>query len=157
VPLWPKRRRCPTGSVSGSGCCSGRRGNLVRELHRERPDKADTGAMSEHPGSLIDYERSACLCDAGAPEYLAAVCVTPTGDDVLWLVSQAALYEKHRRAGNPLQQHERLGRLPASVRDRIWGNSLRCGRPTSSGQPCRQRVKEPGQACGLHAARAAAS
>ncbi|ORA13575.1 hypothetical protein [Mycobacterium asiaticum] len=111
--------------------------------------------MNDRAGSLIDYERAVCLCDVGAPDYLAAVCVTGAGDEVLWLVSRTALVEEHAQCGNPSQLHERLGRLPASVRERIWGDSLRCGRPTSAGQPCRQRVKEPGQACGLHTAKAA--
>lgn len=106
----------------------------------------------ERPGSLVDSERSTCLCDVGAPDYIAAVCVTASGNDVLWLVSKAALQEDHPQCGDALQMHERLGRLPVTVRDRIWGGSLRCGRPTSSGQACRHRVKEPGLACGLHAA-----
>ncbi|BDB42840.1 MULTISPECIES: hypothetical protein [Mycobacterium] len=111
--------------------------------------------MSDRPGSLIDYERSACLCDVGAPDYLAAVCVTNAGDEVLWLVSKTALAGGRAQHGDPSQPHEGLGRLPATMRERIWGDSLRCGRPTSAGQPCRQRVKEPGLACGLHTAKAA--
>jgi hypothetical protein len=100
--------------------------------------------------SLIDWERSACLCHAGAPDCMAAVCVTEDGETVLWLVSATELGADQPRAGNPNQPHEKLGRLPQSVRDRIWGDSLRCGRPRSNGQPCRTRVNEPGQVCSFH-------
>jgi hypothetical protein len=102
-------------------------------------------------GSLIDFERSACLCDVGAPDYLAAVCIASDGDDVLWLVSKTELEAEDPRCGNANQRHEQLGRLPAAVRDRIWGDSLRCGRPTCSGLPCRIRVANPGDPCGTHA------
>jgi hypothetical protein len=106
---------------------------------------------TDHPhGSLIDHERSACLCDAGAPDYLAAVCVNPDGQDVLWLVFKTELDAEHPRQGKANQLHEYTGRLPQVVRDRIWGDSLRCGRPRWDGKPCRQRVKEPGQPCSTH-------
>jgi len=101
-------------------------------------------------GSLIDYERSACLCDVGAPDYVAAVCVASGGEDVLWLVSKTEFEAEDPRCGNANQRHEQLGRLPATVRDRIWP-PIRCGRPTSSGLPCRIRVGEPGRPCGTHA------
>jgi hypothetical protein len=104
----------------------------------------------EH-GSLVDNERSACLWDVGAPDFVAAVCVTPDGEDVLWLVSKTELDAEHPRCGRAEQPHEKLGRLPHTVRERIWGDSLRCGRPTAAGKPCRHRVKEPGQICDMHA------
>jgi hypothetical protein len=107
-------------------------------------------ACRERPGSLIDHERSACLCGAGAPDYVAAVCVTPAGDDVLWLVSKVELDSEHPVCGEANQRHEKLGRLPLVVRERIWGDSLRCGRPNRRGQPCGHRVAEPGDACGQH-------
>jgi hypothetical protein len=100
--------------------------------------------------SLIDHDRTACLCDVGAPDYLAAVCVTPDGEDVLWLVCKTELDAEDPRCGNANQRHEQLGRLPQTVRDRIWGDALRCGRPTATGKPCRQRVAEPGRSCGVH-------
>ena len=110
--------------------------------------------MSGHEcrhGSLIDNERSACLCDVGAPGYVAAVCVTPDGQDVLWLVRPELFERDDADLGDVDQSHEKLGRLPAHVRERIWGDALRCGRPTSSGRPCRIRVTNPGDPCGIHA------
>jgi hypothetical protein len=100
--------------------------------------------------SAIDYHRASCLCDVGAPDLVAAVCVTPDGDDALWLISKAELGEANPRCGNGNQPHERLGLLPRTVRDRIWGDLLRCDRPCRSGRPCRNRVAEPGQGCGWH-------
>lgn len=106
-------------------------------------------------GSLIDHERSACLADVGAAGYLAAVCITPTGDDVLWLVCCKELHNERPAHGEPDQPHEKLGRLPGNVRDRVWGDAILCGHPRRNGLLCRHRVKEPGQACGFHSARAA--
>lgn len=100
-------------------------------------------------GSLVDYERSACLCDVGAP-YLAAVCVTADGEDVLWLVSRTELDAEQPRCGNAEQPHEQPGRLPQAIRDRIWGDRLRCGHPLPNGRPCRHRVAEPGRSCHQH-------
>lgn len=104
---------------------------------------------------MIDWERSTCLCDAGEPDYVAAVCVTDSGDDVLLLVHVPSLDSEHSQHGNPNQQHERLGPLPRRVYDRIWSahyddDGARCGRPRADGQPCRQRVSEPGAACCFH-------
>jgi hypothetical protein len=100
--------------------------------------------------SLLDHDRSACLCDVGLPGYVAAVCVASSGEDRLWLVSETELGAQHARCGRAEQPHEMLGRLPQAVRERIWGDSLRCGRARSNGQPCRQRVKQPGQTCAAH-------
>jgi hypothetical protein len=101
--------------------------------------------------ALIDYERSACLCDVGAPGYAIAVCVNDDGSDALWLVSVSELDSARPVHGDANQRHERVGRLPQNVRDRIWGDDLRCGRPRSkTGEPCRARVSEPGEACGVH-------
>lgn len=99
---------------------------------------------------LIDDHRSACLGDVGAPDYLAAVCVTADGEDALWLVNRAELDSDRPAYGNPAQPHEKVGRLPGHVRERIWGDALRCGRPRYDGQPCRHRVKEPGDTCRAH-------
>jgi hypothetical protein len=101
--------------------------------------------------SLIDHDRAVCLCDVGAPDYLAAVCITSDGDDALWLVSKTELDAENPRCGNANQRHEKLGQLPVAVRERIWGDSLRCGRPTHAGRPCRIRVGTPGDPCGTHA------
>lgn len=110
--------------------------------------------MTERPGAYVDHERTACLCGDGLPGFWAAVCVTATGDDVLWLVSVDELDTERPRHGDANQPHEKLGRLPAGIRDRILP-APRCGRPTHAGTPCRHRVKATGDACGLHAARAA--
>ena len=105
-------------------------------------------------GALVDWRRAACLCDAGAPDLVMAVCVTAGGGDVLWLVRPSMLSSENDPAcGDPGQPHEQIGRLPAHIRDRIWGDALRCGRPRFDGQPCRHRVKEPGQTCRAHAVR----
>lgn len=98
-------------------------------------------------GSLIDYERAASLCGAGQHEYFAAVCVADDGTELLWLVSKSELASDHPRAGDPNQPHEKLGRLPREVRERLW---LRCGQPCQKGRPCRARVGRPGAACHHH-------
>ncbi|WP_084055149.1 hypothetical protein [Mycobacterium avium] len=72
--------------------------------------------------SLIDWERSTCLCDAGKPNYVAAVCITGEGDTTLWLVSMSELdgcCPQHARRGNPHQPHEQLGPLPEQFRQRL--------------------------------------
>lgn len=108
--------------------------------------------MTEHPGALIDYERTACLCSAGRPDYLAAVCVTASGNEVLWLVSVNELDAEHPRRGNGDQPHEQLGPLPIEFvrRFTISRRTHRCGRPTQAGRPCRIRVPAGGQACERH-------
>jgi hypothetical protein len=108
---------------------------------------------TERPtGSLIDYERTACLCDVGQPDYWAAVCVTASGEDVLWLVSKDELSADHPRCGSADQPHEQLGRLPQHVAHRLHARPVhRCGRPTkTTGRPCRIEVTRPGEPCGLH-------
>lgn len=103
--------------------------------------------------ALVDRERSACLCDVGAPGYTAAIAVTDDGRDSLWIVDEAELHAKHPRHGNGNQRHEQLGPLPAAVRERI-SPAPRCGRPTkATGEPCRQRVSAPGEPCGWHSDR----
>ncbi|MEX3650378.1 hypothetical protein [Mycolicibacterium porcinum] len=99
--------------------------------------------------ALVDWERSACLCDVGMPGYSLAVCVTATGDGVLWMVSLDELDARHPRQGNGNQAHEQVGRLPAVWRRRILGDP-RCGAPTTAGRPCRTRVANQGEVCGVH-------
>lgn len=102
--------------------------------------------------ALVDWERSACLCDVGLAGYVVALCVTTNGEEVAWLVNEAEMRNgENTRHGNGNQLHEKLGRLPAAIRERV-SPSPRCGRPTHAGRPCRLRVKAMGQACGLHTA-----
>jgi hypothetical protein len=102
--------------------------------------------------NLLDETRSACLCDQGLPEYLAAVAVSPDGTEHLVLVERDSLgdddvvYDSNCRNA----RHEGLGKLPREFRDAVWGDVLRCGRPTATGKPCRARVAEPGGVCGMH-------
>jgi hypothetical protein len=104
----------------------------------------------EHPGSLIDYERAACLCDVGQPDYWAAVCVTASGEDLLWLVSKDELGAEHPRCGTADQPHEQPGPLTSRWAARVALAPLRCARPTKSGAPCRTPIARPGDACGWH-------
>jgi hypothetical protein len=107
--------------------------------------------MPENDRPLIDPEQSACLCRAGAPGYAAVTAVDRNGVEQLWLVCEDMLdHPEDATGGDPDQAHEQVGRLPYAVRERIWGDQLRCGRPTVRGTPCRQRVQERGQACAAH-------
>lgn len=108
--------------------------------------------MIDQSRSVIDPRRSSCLRDVGASDYLAAVCVNPEGCDELWLISRTQLATEHPECGDPVQPHETIGRLPVRIRDRIWGDDLRCGWPRRNGRPCRHRVKSPGDVCNGHAA-----
>ncbi|EFG79556.1 hypothetical protein HMPREF0591_0533 [Mycobacterium parascrofulaceum ATCC BAA-614] len=106
--------------------------------------------------ALVDWERSACLCDVGSAGYVLAVAVTSDGADTLWIVDDAELHAEHPRYGSADQLHEQLGPLSAALRERIWPTP-RCGRPTKgTGRPCRIVVSGPGEACGLHSNRQAA-
>lgn len=107
----------------------------------------------KHVGSLIDWARSARLGDVGAAGYAAAVCVTTSGEDVLWLVSKVDWFSDHPRHGDASQPHEQLGPLPRRWRERVaWAAPFRCGRPTKSGRPCRLPVDQAGGACSFHRA-----
>ena len=55
--------------------------------------------------ALVDWERSACLCDVGAPGHSLAVAVTDDGRDVLWLIDDAELHAEHPRHGDSRQPH----------------------------------------------------
>jgi hypothetical protein len=107
---------------------------------------------ADRSDSLIDDERTACLCDVGQPDYWAAVCVTASGEDVLWLVSVEELNAEHPRCGSGEQLHDQLGPLPLEYVRRltITRRTHRCGRPTKSGRPCRTPVVHPGDTCAWH-------
>jgi hypothetical protein len=111
----------------------------------------ESSGTDGHQGDwrLIDPERSVCLRDVGAPDFIAALTVGPDGTETFWIADRD-LIGQNCDHGNPNPRHEKLGRLPQTVRDRIWGDSLRCRRFTAAGKPCGQRVAEPGTACGIH-------
>lgn len=103
--------------------------------------------------ALVDWERSACLCDVGAPGHSLAVAVTDDGRDTLWMVDDAELRAEHPRCGDGRQPHEQVGPLPERWRERVaWSAAFRCGRPTKSGRPCKLRVARPGDRCLFHRA-----
>jgi hypothetical protein len=117
--------------------------------------------------ALVDWARSACLCDVGASGQSVAVAVTDDGSDALWIVDDAELHAEHPRHGNGDQAHEQLGPLPAWFRARIaqigapgaaywrevdgrWLPVYLCGRPTKKKRPCRIPVDQAGGACEWH-------
>lgn len=104
---------------------------------------------------LFDWERSACLCDVGAPGHSIAVAVTDDGRDTLWMVDDAELNAEHPRCGNGDQPHERVGAMPPDVQARVdqahtRRNWPRCGRPKKNGAPCRTPVARHGDHCSWH-------
>lgn len=106
--------------------------------------------------ALVDWERSACLCDVGAPGHSLAVAVTDDGRDVLWLIDDA----EHPRQGDSRQPHEQLGPLPRSVADRIRRRgpdaARMCAGYNKRGLPCKLPVARPGDRCLFHRDRASA-
>lgn len=99
----------------------------------------------------IDDARSACLCDVGMPGYVLAVAVDPDGGCDLVLLDWSVLdCEVHNvyNPSTPQAPHEQLGPLPRHWRSRAL--SLRCGRPTKTGRPCRALVPRAGDARGWH-------
>lgn len=101
----------------------------------------------------MDPVRSCCLCDVGADGFIAATAVGADGTEHLVLAARDSLGDETvvYNPDCPDVAHEGLGRLPRHIRERICGEDyLRCGRPRWDGQPCRQRVKEPGQSCSVH-------
>ena len=100
---------------------------------------------------FIDAERTACLCDVGGAEYVAATVVAPTGESNLILVRYDALgTDATYRSDCPSAPHEQCGPLPAHWQARITRALVRCGRPTKAGAPCRTPVTRAGAACGWH-------
>lgn len=110
--------------------------------HRPPPENA----------SLIDYARSACLCDVGQPDYAAVTAVRPDGTVVLVLADRGRIGDPTAtvNATCPTAPHEQDGPLPDRWRDRVHLAPFYCGRRTLRGTRCRIPVAQPGQACGWH-------
>jgi hypothetical protein len=102
------------------------------------------------PRKLIDEQSAACLCDVGAPGYVAVSAVDGSGIESLWLIQWDTINDHDTEFGNPDQPHEQVGRLPLKTRIAVWGDALCCGRPTGRGKPCRREVTKPGDPCHQH-------
>jgi hypothetical protein len=102
----------------------------------------------------IDSPRSVCLCDVGAPGYVAAVAIEADGSQHFVLAENESIGDATVRydASCSAVEHEQLGRLPIAFVHRITVSrrTHRCGRRTKSGTPCRTSVTRPGDACGWH-------
>lgn len=107
--------------------------------------------------AIIDEEHSACLCDVGQPDYVAATAVDPDGTQHLVLARQDAIGDLAVTYSTTCAgvAHEQLGPLPLEYVSRITitrrrQRGHRCGRRTRSGTVCRMRVSQPGAACEWH-------
>jgi hypothetical protein len=106
-------------------------------------------------GHIIDPDRTACLCDLGRPDYLAATAVAADGSEHLVLARCDALGDETVRYDHTCAAaaHDQLGALPIEYVRRITisrRRTHRCGRRTKSGTPCQTPVTRPGDACGWH-------
>lgn len=104
--------------------------------------------------SLIDNHRTACLCDVGQDDYVAATAIAADGTEHLVLAARAAIGDLDV-VYDPtcsVVAHEQLGPLPLDVVKRIAvaSRTHRCGRRTKSGTPCRTPVAHPGATCAWH-------
>jgi hypothetical protein len=117
-----------------------------------------TGTFDDSKRVFLDPNRSACLCDVGAPGYLAATCIDADGSEHLVVACDAAVGTPagRWRAGGGDVPHEQLGALPIEFVRRltISRRTHRCGRPTQAGRPCRNRVPAEGDACDWHRTKA---
>jgi hypothetical protein len=116
--------------------------------------------MSADPnGHLLGYDRSACLCDVGQADYLAATAITADGDEHLVLAKHSAIGDPTVRYDSSCRDvaHEQLGALPIEYVRRltIIRRTHRCGRRTQAGRPCRIRVAAAGDTCEWHRMKAA--
>lgn len=114
--------------------------------------------MTDDGANWIDPDRTACLCTAGNPDYLAAVAVAADGTEHLVLAEVDRLGDDTARVDPscPTVAHEQTGPLPLEYVRRITiaQRVHRCGRPTkTTGRPCRIEVPHPGDTCGLHRTR----
>jgi hypothetical protein len=103
--------------------------------------------------NLLDDERTACLCDVGRPEYVAATAIAADGTEHLVLAHSHSIGDDTVVYDSSCRDvaHEQLGPLPDRYRLGLQCIPIRCGRPTkTTGMPCRIEVAHPGQPCGLH-------
>lgn len=103
----------------------------------------------EDYGADIDWTRTIPLGNSWA----AAVCITPDGDEALWLISPD--YDADIGCACPESApHEQDGPLP----DRYWYGLHCCGAANrTDGRPCRNFVSRPGDRCHHHRAHTAAT
>lgn len=103
-------------------------------------------------------------------DYAFAECVTADGEAAFWLMAPPCPcgefhdeLREHGRAGPDYAPHDQDGPLPYEYLERIELVLSRtetrdddvprlpqCGRPTAARRPCRQIVREEGDACRLH-------
>lgn len=68
----------------------------------------------------IDHERSACLCDVGCADYIAATVVSPDGEPRLILACRDEVgTDATYRIDCPDAPHEQTGPLPTEYTNRI--------------------------------------
>lgn len=113
-----------------------------------------SGLHDDHGWGILDAARTACLCDVGSPDHVAATVVSADGTTHLLLAQRSSINDETARYDASCAEvvHEQLGPLPIGVVRRITiaTRAPRCGRRTQAGTPCRIHVSRPGQACGLH-------
>jgi hypothetical protein len=79
---------------------------------------------------LVDPHRTRCLCDVGAPDYLAATTVSADGTVHLLLARADAIGDESVTYSPTCSSvaHEQLGPLPPRWHSRAALAPLRCGR-----------------------------
>jgi hypothetical protein len=102
--------------------------------------------------AIIDFTRTACLCDVGLPGGEAAVLVGDDGRADFVIVDVSLLGDEGHTYDptTPQAPHEQPGALPPRWQARVALAPLRCGRKTKTGRPCRTPVTTPGDACPWH-------
>ncbi|WP_179965178.1 hypothetical protein [Mycolicibacterium psychrotolerans] len=100
-------------------------------------------------GHLLDLERTARLCDVGAPDYVAAVAIEPDGREHSVLAKQSSIDDMDVRYDSSVAEatHEQLGSLPGFWNLRVRLAPMRCARMTLRGSPCHVIVLTPGAPC----------
>jgi hypothetical protein len=110
---------------------------------------------------LLDQllDRAVCLCDVGAPQYLAATTIGNDGDTHFVLALADAIGDEETRYDPSVRSasHEQTGPLPGGWRERIWAPPVEffCVGTNSKGMPCGLRVQRQGDRCVFHRERQA--